>query len=330
MMSAAQSTAAAASRASLMLMLTALVWGMSFPWTKSWQLAAVDCPGGELVASFTLIGVRLPAALLLLALWQPRLLFAPTCREHAVGAIIGGVFFLGFSLQVWGMAHTTPALSAFFTSLSSAWVPLIGWMCLRLKVSRLTLAGLLVALAGTAILVEGGWKVGLGERLTFLAALAFAMQILLIDRLGRRVRSSHITASFMGIAGLLASICAVGIAASGPGLTGWFDWLLHLLSQPAVLVNLGCLILLPTVLGFHWMNTYQPRVSANRAALIYLLEPVFASILSVGWDYEPMTTHLLLGGILILAGNLLVELPGWLRRPKQPLAELAQGESHQH
>ena len=41
-------------------------------------------------------------------------------------------------------------------------------------------------------------------------------------------------------------------------------------------------ILLPTVLSFHWMNTYQPRVTAVRAALIYLLEPVFAAGFAVG------------------------------------------------
>jgi drug/metabolite transporter (DMT)-like permease len=321
MTSEPQAESTATARATWMLVLTTLVWGMSFPWTKSWQLSAVDCPGGELIASFTLIGVRLSAALFLLGLWQPRLLLAPSRREHAAGAIIGAVFFLGFSLQVWGLAHTTPALSAFFTSLSSAWVPLIGWIALRLNVSRLTLAGLLVALAGTAVLVEGGWKIGLGEQLTFLAALAFSVQILLIDRLGKRVRSSHITAAFMGTAGLLALVGATGMAVCGPGLSAWLGWLLHLLRQPAVLANLICLILLPTVLGFYWMNSYQPLVSANRAALIYLLEPVFASILSVGWGYEPMTAHLLLGGFLILAGNLLVELPGWLRQPRKHLIE---------
>jgi drug/metabolite transporter (DMT)-like permease len=303
-----------------MLLLTTLVWGLSFPWMKSWQLSAVGCPGGELLASFTLIAVRLPLAMLLLALWQPRSFTAPTRREHAIGALLGCTFFVGFSLQIWGLAWTTPALSAFFTSLCSAWVPLLGWVFLGLPVACWTLLGLIVALGGTAILVEGGWTVGFGEELTFVAAMLFAVQILLLDRLGRRVRSAHLTASFLGVAGLLGGVGALVMAATGPGIAAWFDWMLGLLRQPAVLANLACLSLLPT-LSFHWMNTYQPQVPANRAALIYLLEPVFAAAVSVGWQYEPMTAHLLLGGVLILCGNLLVELPGWMRAPRRRILE---------
>jgi drug/metabolite transporter (DMT)-like permease len=302
------------SRAALMLVLTTLVWGISFPWTKDWQNSAAECPGGALLAGLTLIGLRLPLAALVLILWQPRLFIRTTRREHGIGALIGGVFYFGFVLQVWGAAWTSPALSAFFTSLCSAWVPLLGWVGLRLRVTPLTLLGLAVALAGTAVLVDG-WQLGFGERLTFGAAMVFAVQILLIDRLGRRVRSADLTVSFLSVAGLLGGICTLIVAASGSGLTAWFDWLSGLLRQPSVLVNVACLILLPGVLGFHWMNSYQPQLSANRAALIYLLEPVFAAIISVSWGYEPLTTHLLFGGMLILVGNLLVELPGWLRAP---------------
>ena len=57
------------------------------------------------------------------------------------------------------------------------------------------------------------------------------------------------------------------------------------------------------------MNSYQPLVPPSRAALIYLLEPVFASVVSVWWGYEELSTALVLGGVLILTGNLLVELP---------------------
>jgi drug/metabolite transporter (DMT)-like permease len=85
-----------------------------------------------------------------------------------------------------------------------------------------------------------------------------------------------------------------------------------MLCEPAVLRDLLCLALLPTALGFHGMNTSQPRVSATRAALIYLLEPVFSSAFSVWWGYDRVSGPLLLGGALILAGNALAELPGWL------------------
>ena len=54
-------------------------------------------------------------------------------------------------------------------------------------------------------------------------------------------------------------------------------------------------------------------VPASRAALIYLLEPVFTAIVSVVAGYDPLSIPLLVGGALILLGNLLVELPRLLR-----------------
>src|SRR5580698_9131669 len=86
--------------ATLMLVLTTLLWGMSFPWTKRWQLAAEGGPAGELLSSLTLIGIRMPLALVLLGLARPRVILAPKLREHAGGFVLGSVFFAGFVLQI--------------------------------------------------------------------------------------------------------------------------------------------------------------------------------------------------------------------------------------
>jgi drug/metabolite transporter (DMT)-like permease len=73
------------------------------------------------------------------------------------------------------------------------------------------------------------------------------------------------------------------------------------------------LTVLSTVMAFHWMNVYQPRIPASRAALIYLLEPVFGSFFSICMGLDPLSSNLVIGGGLILGGNFLVELPAWLR-----------------
>jgi drug/metabolite transporter (DMT)-like permease len=300
-----------------MLVVVTLLWGLSFPLTKSWQGAAKNCPGGELLASSTLIAVRMFPALLLLVVCKPRLLRAPTRREHLTGAIIGLAFWAGFTLQVWGLARTTPALSGFITSLASAWVPLLALVFLRIPVAGVTLLGLGLGVAGTAVLgidTEAGWKLGGGEGRTLLATGLFAIQILLLDRLGKRVRSEHLTVAFLAVTGLLGAALVVALAVAGPGLGAWLSWLIDLLSQGAVARDVILLIVLPTVLAFHWMNVYQPHVSAGRAALIYLLEPVFATVFSVMWGYDPVTVRLFLGGGLILAGNLLIEVPYWVQR----------------
>ena len=95
-------------------------------------------------------------------------------------------------------------------------------------------------------------------------------------------------------------------------------------SQLEVVLDFALLLALPTLLGFGWMNKYQPKVSLGRAALIYLLEPVFATLFSLAYQHESLSMHLAIGGSLVLLGNLMGEL-GPARKPKgDPVALPAQ------
>lgn len=302
-----------------MLVVVTVCWGLSFPLMKSWQDAAKDCPGGEALASATLIAVRMVLALALLALFRPRLFTAPRRSEHLAGAAVGCAFFLGFMLQVLGLAWTTPAMSAFFTSLGSAWVPLLAWAAWRTRVAPLTLLGLTLGLLGVAVMVEG-WTVHGGDALTLLASVVFAVQILLLDRLGRSVESTHMTVAFLGLTGIASGVLAFFLALGGPGIGTWLGWVGRMSHDVVVLRDVGLMVVFCTVLAFHWMNTYQPQVSASRAALIYLLEPVFASLFSLAWGHDQMTWRLAAGGGIILLGNLLVEIPRLIAdHPAAPL-----------
>jgi drug/metabolite transporter (DMT)-like permease len=298
--------------ASLMLVLTTLLWGMSFPWTYRWQQAAKGGPCNELLAGLTLIAVRMPLALVLLGLARPQLILAPSRREHIGGVLLGSVFFVGFALQTWGLAWTTPALSGFFTCLCCVWMPLFAWLLLGQRLVPVTLAGLGVGLLGCLVLVEGGLHLGKGEWLTLYASVAFAGQMLLLNWLAEDLAPAHLSSGFLAASGLLAALGAVLVAVCGPGLSTWAAWTVAMLSHWDTLQSVVFLAVFPTMLAFHWMNVYQPLVPPGRAALIYLLEPVFSSIFSVWWGYDEPRVPLVLGGALILVGNLLVEMPRWL------------------
>lgn len=303
----------------LMLVAVTLLWGLSFPLMKTWQEAARGCPAGVAGAAFTFIAVRMVIALVGLALFLPRLFLVPTRREWEVGVLLGCVFFLGFALQVLGLAWTTPAMSAFITSLGSAWVPLLAWLWFGIRLRGVVLVGMSLGVAGTVILgmtdLNGG-GLGVGEALTVLASGVFAAEILLLDRLGRTVQSAHLTVPFLGTTGLLAVALAEASAGATAGLPAWWAWTVAMLANVAVLRAVLLLAFFSTVLAFHWMNVYQPRVSATRAALVYLLEPVFGTAFSVCLGQDVLTFWLVLGGGLILAGNLVVELPGVVGRPR--------------
>jgi drug/metabolite transporter (DMT)-like permease len=310
---------AAEVRASLMLVGATVCWGLLFPLTKDWQDAARTCPGGELVATLTILTLRMSLALVVLGVFRPQLFLKPSRRALGIGALLGAVNGLGNILQVLGLAWTTPARSGFFTSLACAWVPFLALACFRVPVARATWVGLALGVAGVVLLgfqPEGGAGLNGGDGVTLLASLVFAAVVVLLDRLGRKVESSHLTVGFIGMQGLPPLLLAVAWSAGGAGVETWLSWLGALLSRPAVLLDVGLLTVLCTVLPFLWMTTYQPRVPVGRAALIYLLEPVFASAFSLLWGYDSLTLRLVLGGGLILGGNLLVEMPVWLRGPR--------------
>lgn len=331
--------------ASLLLIGTTVFWGLSFPLMKNWQDARGGCPGGAVVAAQTAILLRMAFALALFAAFRPGLFRAPAWRAHAVGALVGFMNFLGFSLQVVGLDTTTPARSGFLTSLCSAWVPLFAWMMFRTRVRPATLVGLGVGLSGAAFLsvgeefgwlqpVTGGavkaaatWSLGVGDGLTFLSSFFFAVAVVLLDRLGRTVPSGHLTVGFIAATGLGAALVAAVWLPTSAAISGgegsyraWMAWTAGQLGQPVLLRDVVLLTLFCTVIPFHWMTVYQPRVSASRAALIYLLEPVFAALFSLAFGLDQVTPYLLVGGGLILGGNLLVELPAWLRERAARLA----------
>ncbi len=313
--------ASTARRASLMLILSTLFWGLSFPLMKQWQVQAVECPGGDLIASHTLMALRACLGLLLLAALRPSLLLRATRREFQIGACLGLLNFAGVTLQMLGLAKTTPALSGFFTSLSSAFVPLLAFLWFGTLVARPTLWGLLLGLAGAAVLgvdPKAEWLLGGGEALTLLSAVIFAVMILALDRWGRTVESSRLMGGLIVFTGLPALVYVlVGTAQAGE-TAAWGNWLSGMLQEPRVVGNVVTLTVCSTVLSTLWMVAYQPRVPAARAALIYFLEPLFALGFSVAFGFDSPSTRLVLGGGLILLRNALVELPLWLRSDSPP------------
>ena len=149
---------------------------------------------------------------------------------------------------------------------------------------------------------------------SLLSSLFFMGQILLLDRTDFAVNRPVPVTLLMFIVEAAASLVLIGVTA--PRLA---DVPMLFTSAPWV----GFTVALPlfcTVGAFTIMNTWQPRITATEAGLIYCLEPLFASFMALflpgifsvlaGFAYpnEILTGNLLIGGGLITAANVLIQL----------------------
>ena len=65
-----------------------------------------------------------------------------------------------------------------------------------------------------------------------------------------------------------------------------------------------------SVVAMGVLNRYQRDLSATRASVLYMMEPVFAALFALLFTSEAMTPRKFIDAAIILGGNLLCELIG--------------------
>lgn len=303
-----------------MLVLATALWGLSFPTTKALALAQQELlPGGSswFIASLCVV-YRFAIAALILLLFSARTVSRLTRLEFEQGLGLGLFGGAGILLQVDGMAYTTASTSAFLTQCYCLLIPLwVAWRQRRPPSVRVFLSCAMV-IVGVAILakVDGQHlNPGRGEWETIGASVVFTGQILWLDR--PKYAANKVTHFSLVMFAVMTLVClpVALLTAVRPA-----DWL-RAYSSVATLGFLGILISFCTLGGYTLMNRWQRHVSATQAGLIYCVEPVFASLFalflpawfsawsSTEYDNEKLSVHLLAGGALITAANVLIQLP---------------------
>jgi drug/metabolite transporter (DMT)-like permease len=220
------------------------------------------------------------------------------------GALAGLALTAGYVLQTVGLQYTTSSVSAFLTYLLVVFVPLIVAITTRHLPPWPTVAGVLLAVGGLALL-GGGPDVGAGrgELLTLGCALAFAIHLLALADAAPRFPVAALSAvQFAVVAGVLV---VPGLLAGGYRLTGE-AWAAAAYTGVAV-----------TAGGLGLQAWGQRRVTPTRAALLLLIEPVSAAVLGF-LAGERLGAAGAAGALLILGGIVVSELAVPVaRRPEE-------------
>ncbi len=157
----------------------------------------------------------------------------------------------------------------------------------------------LLCFAGVGVLTLGaGLGFGSGERWCLLAALLYACTILVTDSL-----------SHSGIDTLAAGVIQVGTIGALSLASSFLTEVPRLPAGTTEWFGILMLAVVCTGFGFTLQPVAQSGTSAERAGMFCALNPMVAAGLGVVFLQEPFTGKTLIGGILILLGILLAELP---------------------
>ena len=214
------------------------------------------------------------------------------------GALAGVFLWMGYILQTFGLKYTSAGTSGFITGLYIVLVPLVGAVIYRRRPNASEIVGILIATAGMVLLTIPSFtamRPNFGDVLTLGCAGAFAVHLVV---LGHYAQREHYEAVALGQILCAAVLSTLALLWEPPRIT----W------SPNLIMALVLTGVFATAVAFSLQTWGQQYTSSTRTALIFALEPVFASATAVIFGNEVVTTVGLAGAALILGGILIVEL----------------------
>lgn len=271
------------------LLLTALIWGFAFVVVKN---------SLDLIPPIYMLAFRFTIASAALALILFRRLRRITRRDLQSGAILGVFLFAAYALQTIGCQYTTAGKNAFLTTIYVILVPFLHWLINRRRPDRYVIGGALLAMVGIGLLsLQGEGGIALGDLLTLLCGIFFAVHIVYIDRYTLAQDPAILTVLQLATAAVLSFLLAPLIDGPFPAQA------LH----PEAVTGMLYLGLLSTMLGFLLQNVGQKYTTPSTASLLLSFESVFGVLFSTLFLHEAMTARMLLGCLLTFIAVLLVE-----------------------
>jgi drug/metabolite transporter (DMT)-like permease len=262
------------------------VWGVTFVQVKD----AV-----ALYPLFAFLAVRFAIASGVLALPARKRIWSLDREGVGAGIVLGILLAAAYALQTAGLERTTVSSTGFITGLYVVLTPLLALALFRQRMTALFWVGVVLAVAGLALL--SGIDVGDpgGDLLVLGSALATAFQILLVERYANR--NDAVSLTFVEMATAFVGFLLVALALGQLSVpTGWTVW-------GALLVT-G---IFASALGYLIQVWAQQRISATRIALLFSLETVWAGFFGYLLAGDRLGLAGWTGCALILGGILLAE-----------------------
>lgn len=289
-------------RNSLILFVTACIWGMAF---------VSQSKGMDYMHPLTFNGMRslIGAAALLAYLGVRRAVVKEKQKTDwrttlQAGVCCGLALTAASAIQQFGIKYTTVGKAGFITTLYIIFVPLAG-VFVRRKVSAIVWVSAGMAAVGMYLLcMTESLTLGSGDIMVFVSAVLFAVHIMFVDHFASRTDGAVVSCIQFLVCGVLC-------------MAGALIW-----GQPTVSqigAGMGPLLyagVLSCGVGYTLQIVGQKGVNPTVAALILSLESVVATL--AGWfaykigfltTDQTLSARQILGCVIVFFSVILVQLP---------------------
>lgn len=302
----------------LLLFLATIAWGTSFFILKE-TIAEVP--------AFFVISIRFLFAGIVLALIFFKRLKNIDKNTFIAGIVLGVWVALAYMTQTIGLMHTTPGRNAFITSSYCVMCPFLIWVLFKKKPKAYNVISALLCLVGIGFISfsnDGGTSGNffLGDGLTLVSAVFFALQIIFNDKYQKLGRNTLFL--------LIVQFITVGVLFAVASLI--FELPVRGINAYALnteqLLKIGYLTVACTLFAQSAQMIGQKFTKPNQSAIILSLEAVFGMLFSVIVGAEKLSILLCVGFTIVFIAIIISELKldtvGQLKRERKNLALLTE------
>ena len=278
-----------------MLLLVTFFWGVTFPIIKT---------ALQYVSADAFLAFRFLIATALMGILVRKGGDFRKRRNILTGFTAGFLLFLGYYFQTVGLDYTSAAASGIITGIYVVILPLISFLFLHNKVSRMDVYASVIAFTGLIIMSAGssaGFGSRLGDLLTLICGVAYAVQIAYVSRYSGSLNSYTFT-FYQLLAVTIFSFAAIPIS---PGGIGTFNGY--------VIFALVFTAIFGSIFGYYVSTIALIYVDPAAAGVIYVGEPVFAALASVIIAHEALGISVIIGGTVMVAAMLMTSLDKYLK-----------------
>jgi len=241
------------------------------------------------------LAIRFTVATLIMIILRPGVLRGLNGNKLKHGILLGLALGAGYISQTYGLLYASATVSGFITGMFVVLTPVMSWVIMHRSINRNTWLAVILATIGLALLSLRGWSVGPGEMLTLACAIFYAVHIVGLGEWSVKYEPYGFAVLQIG------TVAVVTLIAAAPGG-------ITLPPDAGIWGIVALTAILATALAFLVQTWAQSLLSPTRAAVIMIMEPVFAGIFGVLVGGNKLTIQIITGSVCILVAMLLVTL----------------------